>query len=66
MSTVSNGFAFLEKSSKELEEGVNDEITKFEAFFQGLGNDGLNKFEHSIVKTYLRWKSLGSPEKHNA
>jgi hypothetical protein len=39
-----------------LEGAVDDELKKFDEWFQGLGNDPLVKGERAIIKTYLAWK----------
>lgn len=39
-----------------LEEGVDQEIQEFDAWFQSLGNSPLVKGERAIIKTYLAWK----------
>jgi flagellar capping protein FliD len=39
----------------KLESEVNEEIKRFEEFFQGLGNSGLDPFEGAILRTYLWW-----------
>ena len=44
-----------------LEEMVDEDIAAFSAFFQSLGNDPLSKFESSIIKTYLHWKTHEQP-----
>ena len=43
-------------SSREAEKLVEEDIRKFEEYFVSLGNDPLNKFEFSILKTYLAFK----------
>lgn len=47
---------------KELEQAVEEDLSRFENFFRSLGNDGLNKFEKAILKTYLHWKAHNSPQ----
>jgi hypothetical protein len=47
----------------DLEEAVDQDIKKFDAYFQSLPNDPLVKVETAIIKTYLHWKLKG--EKNN-
>lgn len=42
----------------ELELAVNEDIRKFDAWFQELGNDPLTKSEVAVIKTYLWFKTL--------
>lgn len=44
---------------EQLEQSVNDDIRRFEAWFQGLGNDPMVRSEVAILKTYLYWKLKG-------
>jgi len=48
------------------EQAVNQDIAEFDQFFQGLGNEPLNKFEVAIVKTYCAWKLGLTQEKKDA
>jgi len=42
---------------KGLEAEVDDDIAKFNRFFQAIGNEPLTQFEVSAIKTYLAWKT---------
>jgi hypothetical protein len=53
-------------SDKELEEAVDEDIERFNDYFQSLGNDPLTRFEKSAVKTYLHWKTHGEPDAEKA
>lgn len=44
-----------------LEAMVNEDIAKFDAYFQSLGNDPLSNFEKAAIKTYMHWKTHGEP-----
>jgi hypothetical protein len=47
--------------ARVLEEEVDEDIEKFSAYFQSLGNDPFSKFEKAAIKTYLHWKTHGEP-----
>ena len=50
-----------------LEQFANDEIGRFNKFFQDLGNETLVKPEVAMLKTYIAWKlGLGAGAKKNA
>lgn len=56
----------VEHSDKDLEEAVDEDITKFEKYFKSLGNDGLSRYEKSAIKTWLWWKTHGEPDAKEA
>lgn len=44
------------ENKERVEPVVDEDISEFNRFFQGLGNEPLNNFEKSVIKTYLAWK----------
>lgn len=46
----------VECQSEHLEAAVDADIRGFDAYFQSLGNDPLDKFERAAIKTYLWYK----------
>lgn len=42
--------------STSIEQDVDVDIRGFDAYFQSLGNDPLDKFERAAIKTYLWYK----------
>jgi hypothetical protein len=48
---------------EELEAVVDEDVERFNEWFQGLGNGPLVKSERAIVKTYLAYKT--KPEKED-
>lgn len=43
-------------TSEGVEEAVDQEIEDFAAWFSGLGNDDLTRFERAIIKSYFAYK----------
>lgn len=43
----------------DLEADVDEDIKKFDAYFQSLGNDPMVGSEKAIIKTYLHFKIKG-------
>ena len=43
-------------TNEQLSEAMAPEVTKFEEWFKGQGNEPLIGHERSIVRTYLAWK----------
>lgn len=43
-------------TDKNLEEMVDEDLDRFNTFFQSLGNDALAPFEKAAIKTYLFYK----------
>jgi len=50
------------EDSKPSEDVIEKEISDFESFFLKLGNSELAKPERAILKTYLIWVDMGSPD----
>lgn len=51
-------------TEEKLEQLVDEDILRFDRYFQSLGNDPLVKFEHAVIKSYLFWKTHGEPTSH--
>lgn len=43
----------------ELEAAVEEDIRRFDEWFQSIGNDPIVRSEVAILKTYLWWKLRG-------
>ncbi len=46
----------LAAEKEDVAKEVDDEIGRFNTFFQGLKNDGLTRFEIAILKSFITWK----------
>lgn len=47
------------KDPAQIEQVVDADIAKFDAYFQTLGNDPLVRSEKAIIKTFLHYHLLG-------
>lgn len=53
-------------AAAELAEMIDEDIERFDKYFQGLGNDPLIRFEKAVLKTYLFHKLHGEPDAEKA
>lgn len=49
-----------ELSRVQAEKAVDEDLGKFSAHFQSLGNDRLTRYEAAAIKTYIFWKLYGA------
>lgn len=47
--------------TKPIESEVDENLERFDLWFQGLDNEALSRSERAILKTYLVWVIQGSP-----